>query len=49
MRIHKSRVAPPAGSTAGDATNKLDRSGRIYVKRTRSKKKEKKLKRKVFA
>jgi len=37
------------GFTAGDATNKLDHSGRIYVKRTRSKPKEKKLKRKVFA
>jgi hypothetical protein len=41
-------VAPPAGSAAGDATNKLDHSGDIYVKRTRKKGKLK-AKRKVFA
>jgi hypothetical protein len=45
----KSRVAPPAGSAAGDATNKLDHSGRIYVKRTRRKKVKLKNKEKVFA
>jgi hypothetical protein len=28
----KSDVAPPAGSAAGDATNKLDHSGDSYVK-----------------